>query len=293
MLHAVPGEIGHVDETVDAADVDERAEVGQAADDAGDDLILLDLLPGLLLLVEQIRLAAGDDALLGLVNLDDLDGHRLADELADVLDEAAGQMGGRDERTDAHHIGDQAAVDGLAAGGLDARAGVILGDELFPVLAGHDLALGEEHIAFAVVELDNLGFDLVADLGIGGDQIVLLDVAVSLAGNAHDDAVIAHLSHDAFDDLTGAELDHRLLEHRGKVLAALGNLILFHVVHVGTTSSSISAGRLGPEMIHTLLDHGGGTAGIRLILLRCLALCPLRCARAPDRAAIAVWTRLR
>ena len=242
VLHAVPGQIGHMDEAIHAADVHERAEVGQAADDAGDDLILLDLLPGLLLLVHQVRLAAGDDALLGLVDLDDLDGHRLADELADVLDEAAGQVGSRDERTDAHHISDQAAVDGLAAGGFHIGAGVVLGNELFPVLGGHDLALGKEHIALAVVQLDHFSLDLVVNLAVGGDQIVLLDVAISLAGNAHDNTVVAHLGDNTFDNLTGAELDHRLLEHRGKVLGAFGNQILFHVVHAGTTSSSISTG---------------------------------------------------
>ena len=243
MLHAMPGQIGHMDEAIHAADVHERAEVGQAANDAGHDLILLDLLPSLLLLVEQIGLAAGDDALLRLVHLDDLDGHRLAHELADVLDEAAGQVRSRNERTNAHHVGDQATVDGLTTRSLHIGALVVFGNELLPVLGGHDLALGKEHIAFAIVELDDLSLDLVVHLAVGGHQIILLDETVSLAGNAHDNTVVAHLGDNTFNNLTGAELDHRFLEHRGKVFA-LGNLILFHVVHAGTTSSSISI-RLG------------------------------------------------
>ena len=103
--------------------------------------------------------------------------------------------------------------------------------------------LGKEHVAFAIVELDDLSLDLVVHLAVGGHQIILLDETVSLTGNAHDNTVVAHLGDNTFNNLTGAELDHRFLEHRGKVFA-LGNLILFHVVHAGTTSSSISI-RLG------------------------------------------------
>ena len=273
-----------MDEAIHAADVDERAEVGQAADDARDDLILLDLLPGLLLLVQQVRLAAGDNALLRLVHLDDLDGHRLAHELADVLDEAAGQVGSRDERTNTHHVGDQAAVDGLAASGFHAGAGVVFSDELLPVLGGHDLALRKEHIALAIVELDHFGLDLVVNLAVGGDQIVLLDVAISLAGNAHDNTVIAHLGDDAFDNLTGAELDHRLLEHRGKVLAAVRNQILFHVVHAGTTSSSISAGPGRPGNDTYFI---GSRRGRRRETLTYVAPCALPVASASTRARTA------
>ena len=153
-------------------------------------------------------------------------------------------MRSRNERTNAHHVGDQATVDGLTTRSLHIGALVVFGNELLPVLGGHDLALGKEHVAFAIVELDDLSLDLVVHLAVGGHQIILLDETVSLAGNAHDNAVIAHLGDNAFDNLTGAELDHRFLKHRGKIFGALGNLILFHVVHAGTTSSSISI-RLG------------------------------------------------
>ena len=163
----------------------------------------------------------------------------------------------RDERTNAHDVGDQTTVDGLTTRSFHIGARIVFGNELLPILGGHDLALGKEHIAFAIVELNDFSLDRIIDLAVGGHQIVLLNETVSLAGNAHDNAVIAHLGDNAFDNLTGAELDHRFLKHRGKIFGALGNLILFHVVHAGTTSSSIST-QQGLGMIHTLLNHGSG-----------------------------------
>ena len=80
---AAPGEVADVDQAVDAADVDEGAEVLDRADDALVDLALFEGLPGLLallgpLLFEQV--AAGDDeVLLALVGLGDDDLELLVD----------------------------------------------------------------------------------------------------------------------------------------------------------------------------------------------------------------------
>ena len=74
MLHAMPGQIGHVQQTVDAADIDKGAEVRDATDDAGHHHAgfqrgpkLLSLLLGFLL---QDQLARSDQALAVLIHLD-------------------------------------------------------------------------------------------------------------------------------------------------------------------------------------------------------------------------------
>ena len=77
MLDAAPGEIGDVQQAVDAAQVDERAVVGDVLDDALDDRAFLQRRQQLLALLAQARFehgAARDDDVVALaVELDDLE----------------------------------------------------------------------------------------------------------------------------------------------------------------------------------------------------------------------------
>ena len=99
-----------MDQAVHAAQIHESAEVGQTANDALDTIFAL--LPGLLqasafagfVLCHDHRAAAADDALLLLVHLDDLQLQGLADELADLLHVAVGELRRRHERADAVHV---------------------------------------------------------------------------------------------------------------------------------------------------------------------------------------------
>src|SRR5262249_50610170 len=88
LADAVPGHVGDVEEAVDAAEVDEGAELGDVPDDALADLAGLDLgqqfLLHLLALVLQQLAAADDDVAARLVDFEDLALDRLADELAEV-----------------------------------------------------------------------------------------------------------------------------------------------------------------------------------------------------------------
>ena len=132
-----------------------------------------------------------------------------------------------------HHRSDALS----SVGALVGIGGAMMGFPVMDSVASIVIFFFKQKTAYEI----SLG--LVVHLAVGGHQIILLDETVSLTGNAHDNTVVAHLGDNTFNNLTGAELDHRFLEHRGKVFA-LGNLILFHVVHAGTTSSSISI-RLG------------------------------------------------
>src|SRR5256885_4193414 len=88
MTDAAPAHVGDVQQTVDAAEIDEGAEVGEVLDRAAADLALGDLaeeLPLHVLALLLDELAPRDhDVHAALVDLDDRALDLLADELADV-----------------------------------------------------------------------------------------------------------------------------------------------------------------------------------------------------------------
>src|SRR5262249_17393561 len=109
VLDAAPREIGDVQQPVDAAQVHERAVVGDVLDDALDGRAFLQRREALLALFAETRLehgAAGDDDVIALaIELDDLELERLAFEWRGVLDRADVDERSREERANAvdHH----------------------------------------------------------------------------------------------------------------------------------------------------------------------------------------------
>ena len=239
MADALPGQIGHMNQTVHAADIDERAEVGQAANDALDDLALNQLVPGLGLLLHflglQHGLAGRDDALLGLVDLDDLQLHGLAHELVDLLDITQRQLGSGNEGAHAFDVRQQAALDGFLANAFDEFAGFFLRADVFPGLAVDDVLLGKKDVALAVVHLDDFDFDFVADLDIGRGKVGLLHQTVRIVADVYTHFVIGDLNHLSGHDLARAELDERLVNvfhgHYGLILGFFDGGFLLDVVH--------------------------------------------------------------
>ena len=215
MLYAAPAQIGDMHEAVHAADVHEGAKVRQAANDALHHGTYFQGFPDLLLLLGFFRhqhgLAAGDDALLGLVDLDDLQRHGLAHELVDLLDIAQGKLAGGDEGADAAHVGQQAALDGFLADAFDELAGLFLGADVFPRLAVDDVLLGKHHVAFAVVHLDDFDFDFIAFLDIGGRKLGFLYDTVRLVADVDANLIVGDHFDLASDDLAGANLNYGLV----------------------------------------------------------------------------------
>src|SRR5207253_10985038 len=88
MRDAAPRHVGDVEQAVHAAEIDERAEVGDVLDDALPHLILFELLHQLLALAGALALedhsARDDDVAAALVQLDDLELELLAEQLVDV-----------------------------------------------------------------------------------------------------------------------------------------------------------------------------------------------------------------
>ena len=155
-------------QAVDAAQVDEGAELGDVLDDALADLARLDLgeqlLLHLLALVLDQLAAADDDVAAGLVDLEDLALDGLADVVADVGRPADVDLAGRQEDVDAD-VDQQAALDLAGDHAGDDVAFLVLGDDVFPFLLPLGLAVAQDDGAAFVLDGVEQDLDLVAGLG--------------------------------------------------------------------------------------------------------------------------------
>src|SRR5690606_33304649 len=171
-LHVALGQLGDVHQALDAPlDADGRAERNQLGDLAGDDLADLvragELLPGVFL----GGLEGQGDALALHVDVEDLDGDLLADldDLARVVDVLPGQLGDVHqavhaaqvhERTEVDDRGDDALADlallqGVEEGLADLRLGLL-----------QPGATGQDHVVAVLVQLDDLGLEVAAHVGL-------------------------------------------------------------------------------------------------------------------------------
>src|SRR6185312_3281881 len=122
-----PGQLGDVDQAVDAVEVDEGAEV----DDVGDLTLhdepgleaVEDLLADLLALLLQDGAAGEDDVVAGAVELDDLGLDLRGEVLVEVGDAADVDQRGGQEAAHAE-VDDEPALDDLDDGALDGFAGL-------------------------------------------------------------------------------------------------------------------------------------------------------------------------
>ena len=222
VVDVLPGQLGDVDETVDAAEVHERTEVDDRLEttpertwpfcsslrNVGAHLGLGLLEPG----------TAGQDHVVAvLVQLDDLGLDLLAHvglEVADAthLDERGGQ-----EAAEAD-VEDESTLDDLDDGaGDDAVLFLDLLDRAPGALVLRAL-LGQDQPAFLVLLLEDEGLDLVADLDDLGRVDVVLDGqltrgddALGLVADVEQDLVPVDLDDATFDDVAVVEvLDRRV-----------------------------------------------------------------------------------
>ena len=135
MVDPAPAHVGDVQQAVDAAEVDEGAEVGDVLDRALADLADRDLVEQLLLLglagdLDELA-AADDDVAPALVDLEDHALDFLVDVIGDVGRTADVDLAGGQEDVDAD-IDEQAALDLAGDLALDDVAFVVAGDDHLP-----------------------------------------------------------------------------------------------------------------------------------------------------------------
>ena len=211
VVDPAPAHVGDVQQAVDAAEVDERAEVGDVLDDALADLARGDLLEQLLLLLlagdlDQLA-AADDDVAPALVDLEDHALDVVVDVVADVGRPADIDLAGGEEDVDAD-VDEQAALDLAGDPPLDHVSLVVLGDDHLPGAHPVRLLVREDDLAGVILHAFEEDLDGVARLG----RCLVLPFAqrheaFRLVTDVDDDLVADHL-----DDLAGDDAaDHEVL----------------------------------------------------------------------------------
>ena len=226
MADAAPGHVGDVQQAVDAAEVDERAVLGDVLDHAVDDRAFAQRLHQLGALFAHRGLDHGatrqHDVVALAVELDDLELHRLALERAHVLDRTRVEQRTRQEGADAVDEDGQAALD-LAvdrAGDELARLERVL--ERKPRRETLGLVARQDGVAVAVLDRVDRDRNEVAGLHFEFALVVLelvdRNIGLRLEAGIDDDEAVLDADHFGGDDLAAAHLGalERVLEHRSE-----------------------------------------------------------------------------
>ena len=170
MIDAAPRDIGDVQQTIDAAQIDERAVIGDVLDDAGEDLAFLQR-------SDQLRARFGaalfehgaarhDDVAARAIHLEDLERLRRAEQRGDVahgadIDLAAGQ-----ERDGAGKIDGEAAFDAAEDHAVDALIGLEILFEQGPGFFAARLLARQLGLAVLVFHPLEINLDGIAGLDL-------------------------------------------------------------------------------------------------------------------------------
>src|ERR1043166_5223773 len=229
--HAAVAHVGDVQQAVDAAEIDERAEVGDVLDDALAHLIDRQLLHQhvalrLALGLEQ-HAARDDDVATPLVQLDDLELEALAEQLVDVRDATQRDLAAGQECIHAHQIDDDAAFDFL-----DQRTGdafVLFMRFADPLPHAHEvgLLLRQDDGAFLILEMLEEDFDLVAFF----EALRILELvdrhrAFRLEADVEDDGGVGDAQDLRFDDFAFFDIRERPLVQLSHLRDLVGGVFL-------------------------------------------------------------------
>ena len=215
LLDSAPAHVGDVQQAVDAAQVDEGAELGDVLDHALADLADLDLVEELLLhilplILEQLA-AADDDVAAGLVDLEDLALDGLADVVGNVGRTADVHLAGGQEDVDAD-VDQQAALDLAGDHAGDDVAFLVLGDDVFPFLLPFGFAIAQDDGSQLVFNRVEQYLNLFA--GLRRHHLVEpfvvpfvdRDDAFALVADVHQHLIADDLNDPSGDDLVDLEL---------------------------------------------------------------------------------------
>ena len=220
---AAPRHVRHVEQPVDAAQVDEGAVIGDVLDRAREhhalgqdgERVLLLLLP----LFLQHGAPRKDHVAAPPIELDHLRPDALAHQRPEVLDRAQIHLGSGQEGPDAHVHG-QPSLHHLHHAPLHGRPAVVRCGDGVPDLDLVRLVLGEDDQPFVVLLGLEVDLDVVAHLGQRPvTKLLDGDGALALVADVHEDLAVAHLDdvashHLAFLDVahaTGKPVRHALL----------------------------------------------------------------------------------
>src|SRR5690606_36793320 len=168
MVDAAPCHVGHVQQTVDAAEVDERTVIGDVLDDAFNDLTFFKVLDDFRTLFRTAFFKNGtardNDVAAALVHLEDFEGLRVVHQRGDVADRTDVDLRTRQEGDGAVEIDGEATLDLVEDDAFDALTGFELGFELDPAFLAASLLARQDGFAKRVFDALDIDFDFVANL---------------------------------------------------------------------------------------------------------------------------------
>jgi hypothetical protein len=229
MIDAPPRDIGDVQETVDAAEIDEGAVVGDVLDHAVDDLALFEVLHQLLALLGarlfQHGAARHHDVAAAAIHFQDLEGLRLIHQRRHVADRPDVDLAARQERHRAVEIDGEAALDLIEDDALDLFVAVEGLFELAPALLAPRLVAREHGLAERVLHPLEIDLDRIADLDVSlparPREFAQRDAALGLGPDVDDGEVLLDADDRPLDDgaLLRAALGKGLFEHFREIFA--------------------------------------------------------------------------
>ena len=219
MVDAPPGDVGDVQQAVDAAQIDERAVVGDVLHRAVDHLAFGEVGDDLVALLGAALLEHGaarhDDVAAAAVHLEDLERLRDVHQRRDVAHRANVDLAARQEGHGAVEVDGEAALDLVEDDAFDLLALLERLLELDPALFAPRLVARDDRFAERVLDPLEIDLDLVADarrrLAAVIGELLQRDAALGLQADVDQRHV--------FLDGDDAALDHRTLE---RLVGAVG-----------------------------------------------------------------------
>src|SRR6202042_577914 len=169
MVDTTPRNIGDVQQTVDAAEVDERTVIGDVLDDAVDHLTLFEVLHQFLALfgagLFQNRTARHHDVAAAAIHLEYLERLRVVHQRRDVADRADIDLRARQEGNSAVEVDGEAALDLVEDNAVDLLVVVEGLLELAPAFLAARLVARQHGFAERILDAVEEHLDDVADRG--------------------------------------------------------------------------------------------------------------------------------
>src|SRR5215203_727827 len=224
-----PGDVGDMQQAVDAAEINERTVIGDVLDKAVDHLTFFEVLHQLLALLGaglfENRAARHHDVAAAAIHLEDLERLRIVHQRSEVADRADVDLRARKEGDRAVEVDGEAALDLVEDDAVNLLVVVEGLLELAPAFLAARLVARQHGFAERILDSVEEHLDLVPDLEFavlaGSCEFTQRHTAFGLEADVDDGHVLLDRNNDALDD--GAFLQiaagKALVEHRGKIVA--------------------------------------------------------------------------
>src|SRR5258708_4033422 len=229
VIDPAPGDIGDMQEAVDAAEVDERTVIGDVLDHAVDHLTLCEVLHQFLALLGaglfQNRAARHHDIAAAAVHLEDLERLRVVHQGRDVADRADVDLRARQEGNGAVEVDGEAALDLVEDDPVDLFVVLERLFELAPAFLAARLVARQHGFAERILDAVEEHLDLVTDLDIAfaarSCEFAQRHPAFGLQADVDDGHVLFNRDDLALDDRAFLQVaaGKGFIEHRGEIVA--------------------------------------------------------------------------